>query len=92
VKTKNGETWCQSHLADQQLHQLLEKIDADLAQEGVRQAMDLFTDSFAALREAVVRPRKAALAWELLGNWKSLHGNTGGEAAHEKDSAREISI
>ena len=33
MKTKNGETWCQSHLADQQLHQLLEKVDADLAQE-----------------------------------------------------------
>jgi len=33
VKTKNGETWRQSHLADQQLHQLLEKVDADLAQE-----------------------------------------------------------
>jgi hypothetical protein len=33
VKTKNGETWCQSHLADQQLHQLLEKVDADLARE-----------------------------------------------------------
>jgi hypothetical protein len=29
----NGETWCQSHLADQKLHQLLEKVDADLAQE-----------------------------------------------------------
>src|ERR1700755_2635513 len=29
----NGETWCQSHLADQELHQLLEKVDADLAQE-----------------------------------------------------------
>jgi hypothetical protein len=33
VKTINGETWCQSHLADQELHQLLEKVDADLAQE-----------------------------------------------------------
>src|SRR6201995_973479 len=29
----NGETWCQSHLADQELHQLLEKVDVDLAQE-----------------------------------------------------------
>ena len=29
----NGEAWCQSHLADQELHQLLEKVDADLAQE-----------------------------------------------------------
>ena len=37
MKTKNGETWCQSHLADQQLHQLLEKVDADLAQEVRRQ-------------------------------------------------------
>jgi hypothetical protein len=33
VKTINGETWCQSHLADQKLHQLLEKVDSDLAQE-----------------------------------------------------------
>jgi hypothetical protein len=33
VKKKNGETWYQSHLADQELHQLLEKVDADLAQE-----------------------------------------------------------
>jgi len=37
VKTKNGETLCQSHLADQQLHQLLEKVDADLAQEDCQQ-------------------------------------------------------
>jgi hypothetical protein len=41
VKTINGETWCQSHLADQELHQLLEKVDADLAQE-VRQKGCLF--------------------------------------------------
>ena len=33
MKHENEETWCQSHLADQQLHQLLEKVDADLAQE-----------------------------------------------------------
>jgi hypothetical protein len=33
VKHENEETWCQSHLADQQLHQLLEEVDADLAQE-----------------------------------------------------------
>jgi hypothetical protein len=33
VKDEKGETLCQSHLADQQLHQLLEKVDADLAQE-----------------------------------------------------------
>ena len=31
------ENWCQSYLADQQLHQLLEKVDADLA-EKVRQS------------------------------------------------------
>lgn len=37
MKTKNGETRCQSHLADQQLHQLLEKVDADLAQEDCQQ-------------------------------------------------------
>src|SRR5271165_5288445 len=33
VKKKNGETWHQSQLVDQELHQLLEKVDADLAQE-----------------------------------------------------------
>jgi hypothetical protein len=33
VKKKNRETWHQSHLVDQELHQLLEKVDADLAQE-----------------------------------------------------------
>jgi hypothetical protein len=33
VKHETKETWCQSHLADQQLHQLLEKVDADLAKE-----------------------------------------------------------
>jgi len=33
VKTVNGETWYQSHLANQQLRQLLEKVDADLAKE-----------------------------------------------------------
>jgi hypothetical protein len=43
VKTKNGETWCQSHLADQQLHQLLEKVDADLAQEDCQKGC-LFCD------------------------------------------------
>ena len=37
MKTKNRETRCQSHLADQQLHQLLEKVDADLAQEDCQQ-------------------------------------------------------
>ena len=33
MKTVNGETWYQSHLANQQLRQLLEKVDADLAKE-----------------------------------------------------------
>ena len=33
MKKNNGETWYQSHLVDQELHQLLEKVDADLAQE-----------------------------------------------------------
>jgi hypothetical protein len=37
VKVKTGETLCQSHLADQHLHQLLEKVDADLAQEACQQ-------------------------------------------------------
>jgi len=32
VKNQNGETWCQNHLADQHLFQLLEKVDLDLAQ------------------------------------------------------------
>ena len=33
VKTRVGESWCQHHLADQQVYQLLEKVDADLAEE-----------------------------------------------------------
>lgn len=33
MKTPIGETWCQNHLADQQLFQLLEKVDSDLAAE-----------------------------------------------------------
>ena len=37
VKNEDEETWCQSHLADQQLHRLLEKVDADLAQEACQQ-------------------------------------------------------
>ena len=37
MKKKCGETWRQSHLADKQLHQLLEKVDADLAQEACQQ-------------------------------------------------------
>jgi hypothetical protein len=31
VKKKNEETWHRSHLVDQELHQLLKKVDADLA-------------------------------------------------------------
>jgi hypothetical protein len=37
VKKQNGETWCQNHLADQELFQLLEKVDADLAEAAHRQ-------------------------------------------------------
>jgi hypothetical protein len=37
VKNEDEETWCQSHLADQQLHRLLEKVDADLAHEACQQ-------------------------------------------------------
>ena len=37
VKNETGETWCQKHLADQQLFQLLEKVDADFAQEAHQQ-------------------------------------------------------
>jgi hypothetical protein len=37
VKKQNGETWCQKHLADQQLFQLLEKVDGDFAEEARRQ-------------------------------------------------------
>lgn len=33
MKTQIEETWCQNHLADQKLFQLLEKVDADLAAE-----------------------------------------------------------
>jgi hypothetical protein len=33
VKTQIGEAWCQNHLADQQLFELLEKVDSDLAAE-----------------------------------------------------------
>ncbi len=29
MKNRLGESWCQNHLADQQLYQLLEKVDAD---------------------------------------------------------------
>jgi hypothetical protein len=32
VRHQNGEVWCRRHLADQELYQLLEKVDADLAE------------------------------------------------------------
>ena len=37
VKNKNEETWCQKHLADIQLFQLLEKVDSDFAEEAHQQ-------------------------------------------------------
>jgi len=37
VKKQNGETWCQKHLADQKLFELLEKVDADFAEEAQQQ-------------------------------------------------------
>ena len=43
VKKQNGETWCQKHLADQQLFQLLEKVDGDFAEEACQQGC-LFCD------------------------------------------------
>ena len=33
MKTRVGESWCQKHLADQDLCQLLEKVDADVIEE-----------------------------------------------------------
>lgn len=33
LKASIGENWCQSHLADQRLYQLLEKVDGDLVEE-----------------------------------------------------------
>jgi hypothetical protein len=33
VSKRYGECWCQKHLADQELFQLLEKVDADLTEE-----------------------------------------------------------
>ena len=33
MKTTTGESWCQNHLADQHLYQLLEKVDTDLTEE-----------------------------------------------------------
>jgi hypothetical protein len=32
MKNRTGESWCQKHLADQQVYQLLEKVDADLTE------------------------------------------------------------
>jgi hypothetical protein len=37
VYRTNAESWCQNHLADQQVHQLLEKVDFDLAQQAHQQ-------------------------------------------------------
>ena len=37
MKSKNGETWCQKHLADQHVFQLLEKVDGDFAEEAHQQ-------------------------------------------------------
>ena len=37
VLTTSSESWCQNHLADQQLHQLLEKVDLDLAEQAHQQ-------------------------------------------------------
>ena len=45
MKKNNGEAWYQSHLADQELHQLLEKVDADLAQERGKRAVFIARES-----------------------------------------------
>jgi len=37
VLTISSESWCQNQLADQQLHQLLEKVDLDLAEQAHQQ-------------------------------------------------------
>jgi len=37
VLTTSSESWCQNQLADQQLHQLLEKVDLDLAEQARQQ-------------------------------------------------------
>lgn len=37
LKNRVGESWCQNHLADQQVYQLLEKVDGDLTAEARRQ-------------------------------------------------------
>jgi hypothetical protein len=41
LKNRVGESWCQNHLADQQLYQLLEKVDGDLTEEARRQGCPL---------------------------------------------------
>jgi len=41
LKNRVGESWCQNHLADQQLYQLLEKVDGDLTKEARRQGCPL---------------------------------------------------
>jgi hypothetical protein len=33
LKNRVGESWCQNHLADQQVYQLLEKVDGDLVED-----------------------------------------------------------
>jgi len=63
VKTQNGENVCQCYLADQQLHRLLEKVDADLAQktraEGCCRCGDkLYYDSYPR------KPRGGPAAWD----------------------------
>ena len=37
LKNRVGESWCQNHLADQHLYQLLEKVDGDLVEEARQQ-------------------------------------------------------
>ena len=41
LKNRVGESWGQNHLADQQLYQLLEKVDSDLTEEARRQGCPL---------------------------------------------------
>jgi len=63
VKTPNEEKLCQCYLADQQLHRLLEKVDADLAQktqaERCRRCGDkLYYDSYPR------KPRGGPATWD----------------------------
>ena len=37
LKTTTEENWCQSHLADQKLHRLLEKVDLEFAEAAHQQ-------------------------------------------------------